>query len=141
MAILNYTTKISATKTIAEITECLIKHGVTKIVTDYDGTIPKALTFSISINSTLVFFSLPCNYSGVLRAMKNNRKVPRSMCTDEQALRVSWRILKDWVEAQCAIIESQLADLAEVFLPYAVTNDGTTVYNRLKQNPSLLLGK
>lgn len=140
MAILNYTTKIDPTKTIAEITQCLVKHGANKIVTDYSGTTPVALTFSINISGNMVLFSLPCNYSGVLKAMQKSKAIKRSYCTDEQALRVSWRILKDWVEAQCAIIESQLAELAEVFLPYAVTKDGQTVWNKLKENPSYLLG-
>lgn len=139
MAILNYTTKISPVKTIAEISECLVKHGATKIVTDYSGQTPVALTFSISMQGSLVLFSLPCNYSSVLKAMTKDKSVPRKLCCEDQALRVSWRILKEWVQAQCAIIESQLAELPEVFLPYAVTKSGSTLYRELKENPNNLL--
>jgi len=39
--------------------------------------------------------------------IQKDPKVPRSKCTDEQALRVSWRIIKDWVKAQMAIVECQ----------------------------------
>jgi hypothetical protein len=42
--------------------------------------------------------------------MRGDRKVPRSKCTEDQAQRVAWRIVKDWVEAQMAIVEAQLAD-------------------------------
>jgi uncharacterized pyridoxamine 5'-phosphate oxidase family protein len=139
MAILNYTTKIDSTKTIGEITECLVAHGANKIVSDYDGSTPIAVTFTIVLNDRPIFYSLPANYTGVLKAMEKNRKVPRSLCTREQAIRVSWRIIKDWVEAQMAIVEAELADMAEVFLPYAVTSTGETLYQEIKNNNHKLL--
>lgn len=134
MAILNYTTSIESEKTIAEIQKCLVKHGAHKIVTDYVAGIPCSVTFALTINGNMVAFSLPANYSGVLRAMKNDRKVPNSKCTEEQAQRVAWRIVKDWVEAQMAIVEAQLADVAEVFLPYAITQSGTTLYKHIQDS-------
>lgn len=141
MAILNYTTKINATKTIGEITECLVKHGATKIVSDYEGETPVAVSFCLFIIDKPVFYSLPANYLGVLKAMEKDRKVPRNACTKDQAIRVSWRIIKDWVEAQMAIVEAQLADVQEVFLPYAITKHGNTLYNEIKQNTNFLLGE
>lgn len=54
-------------------------------------------------------------------------------------MRVSWRIVKDWVEAQMAIVEAQLAEVGEVFLPYAVTKKGNTLYKELKQDGMKLL--
>lgn len=140
MAILNYTTKIDFEKTILEITKILVRHGATKIVTDYANNIPVAVTFCLILNGNLVGFSLPAKYDGVLKAMKNDGKVPRSMLTEEQALRVSWRIIKDWVEAQMALVEAQLADVAEVFLPYAITKRGNTLYKEIQENGMLLLG-
>jgi hypothetical protein len=140
MAILNYTTKINAGKTVGEIQEILAKRGVRKIVNDYnDNGDVAALTFVIMIDLKPVGFSLPCNYKGVLRAMQNDKKVPRSQCTEEQALRVSWRILKDWIEAQMAIIDAQLASIDEVFLPYAITKSGGTLYEEIKKDTSKLL--
>ena len=139
MAILNYTTSISCEKTISEIMKCLVKHGATKIVTDYDGQNPSSVTFCLMINLNMVGFSLPANYEGVLNAMKKERKIPRRLVTKEQALKVSWRIIKDWVEAQMAIVEAQLADIAEVFLPYAITKDGNTLYQEIKSNGMLML--
>jgi len=139
MAILNYTTSISCEKTIGEIMKCLVKHGATKIVTDYSENIPSAVTFCIKLNDNLVAFALPANYEGVLKAMQKDSKVPRRLLTKEQALRVSWRIVKDWVEAQMAIVEANLADLAEVFLPYAITKTGTTLYKEIKNNGMKML--
>lgn len=139
MGILNYTTSIDCEKSIAEIQKCLVKHGANKIVTDYARGLPSAVTFCLVLNGNLVGFSLPANYQGVLKAMKNDRKVPRSKCNEEQAQRVAWRIVKDWVEAQMAIVEAQLADMAEVFLPYAIAKSGKTMYNEVKENGMLML--
>ena len=71
--------------------------------------------------------------------MDRDKKVPGSLKNKEQALRVSWRIIKEWVEAQMAIIEAGQAELSEVFLPYAVTKDGDTVYQKLKSGNDFLL--
>jgi hypothetical protein len=140
MSILNYTTSINCERTISDIMKCLVKHGATKIVSDYDEDgIPSALTFCLKINITLVAFSLPANYQGVLNAMKNDHKIPKRMCTKEQALKVSWRIVKDWVEAQMAIVDAQLAEIAEVFLPYAVTPSGNTLYEDIQKNGMKML--
>ncbi len=139
MAILNYTTSIDAEKTIGEITKCLVKHGAHKIVADYKDGLPSAVTFCLTIDDRMIAFSLPANYEGVLNSMKKDSKVPMRLCTKEQALKVSWRIIKDWVEAQMAIVEAKLADMAEVFLPYAIHKDGSTLYNYIKGNGMLLL--
>lgn len=141
MAILNYTTSIASEKSIGEIQMCLVKHGAHKIVTDYSNGIPISVTFCLNIRDNTVAFSLPANNEGVLRSMKNDRKIPRSKCTPEQAQRVAWRIVKDWVEAQMAIVEAQLAEMSEVFLPYAITKNGNTLYNEIQKNTSILLLK
>lgn len=139
MAILNYTTSIKCEKTIMEIQQCLVKHGATKIVTDYSNQIPVSVTFCLILNDNLVAFSLPSNYRGVLKSMKSDNKIPRKLITEEQALKVSWRIIKNWVEAQMAIVEAQLADVAEVFLPYAVTKSGSTLYKEIGSSGILML--
>jgi hypothetical protein len=140
MAILNYTTKIDPIKTIATIQQTLVKHGAKKIVTDYDNSgLPIGVTFYFEINNRPILFALPCNWEGVLKALTKDSKISKSMLTKEQALRVSWRILKDWVEAQMAIVEAQLASVPEVFLPYAITKDGSTLYKHLSENNTQLL--
>jgi len=143
MAILNYTTTVAFDKTIGEINGILAKRGARKIVTDYDeqGN-PIALTFSMSIQAKPVFYSMPCNWDGVLRAMQKDSKVPGKFCNKEQALRVSWRIIKDWIDAQMAIIDAQLAKVEEVFLPYAITKSGDTLFKHIESGKSnLLLGE
>ena len=47
------------------------------------------------------------------------------------ASRVAWRILKDWVKAQMAILETEMVDLQEIFLPYMVSQN-RTLYETMK---------
>ena len=140
MPILNYTTTISAAKTVGEIQDKLAKAGASAMMIDYENGEPNAVSFLLSVNGQIISFRLPSRWEGVLKALKGSRKVPRSKCTEEQARRVAWRIVKDWTEAQLAIVEAEVASMAEVFLPYAVGQDGRTLYQTLADNPSRLLG-
>lgn len=122
MPILNFTTKIDAWKTCNEIQQILARHKVTHFSIKNEGSFPVALAFTIDYNQQPLNFLLPCNHEGVLRCLKQDRKVPNSSKNSEQALRTSWRIVKDWVEAQLAIVEAQLAPIQEVFMPYLVVS-------------------
>jgi len=55
-------------------------------------------------------------------------KVQARYATPEHAERVAWRIVKDWLEAQLAIIRTEMATLDQVMLPYMRADDGRTVY-------------
>lgn len=140
MPILNYTTSIDAYKTISEIQQTLARHGCRKIVIDNDeqGN-PSGLTFSKEWNGKTILFALPCNFSGVLKAMEKSKSVPRSKCTKDQALRTGWRILKVWVDAQLAIVEAEVATIPEVFLSYSVVKNGKTLYDHIQCGTDLLL--
>jgi hypothetical protein len=141
MPILNYTTKIDTHKTISEIQQILAKGGARAIMHQYDdsGNIT-ALSFKIEMGTQEAAFKLPTVWEPVLELMKKDKKVPRRLITKEQALRVAWRITKDWVEAQIAFIQTMNVPITQVFLPYAITRDGTTVYEHIAiNNPELLL--
>lgn len=129
MPILNYTTSITVSKTMGEIVESLSRRGVTRISTMFgdDGS-AAGLGFTMKTDYGPRDFELPVRTAGVLKAMVADKKVPRSQCTQEQAARVAWRIAKDWLEAQSALIDAGLAELDEVMLPYMVTDSGASVY-------------
>lgn len=140
MSILNYTTKVPAQKSIGEIQSMLASHGATKIVLDYDSRgQPSGLAFAIAVDGKPIYFALPCQADGVLAAMQKDKKVSRSLCTQTHALSVAWRILKDWCAAQCAVIDARLVVIEQVFLPYAVTRSGETLYEHFKSGKSNLL--
>lgn len=137
MPLLNYTTKINVHVTLGEITAQLVTHGARKIMQDYeaDGRI-SALTFCIDTPSGVRAIRLPANVDAVHRVL-SEQKVK---CDKAQAERVAWRIVKDWVEAQMAILESQMVQMDEIFLPYMINGTGKTLFQAYQANQLLLEG-
>lgn len=142
MALLNYTTSIAPQKSVSEIQALLAKAGAKKIMADYDddGNVV-ALSFQIVLENQPLSFRLPTDWKPVQRVLQEQRqRNSRVRAEPEQALRVAWRITKDWVEAQLAIIETRMVSPQQVFLPYAITKDGSTLFEHIAANPGLLLG-
>jgi hypothetical protein len=143
MAYLNYTTDIPAARSVAEIIERLAAHGAERITVVYDGARrPMGLAFAIDTPHGLLTFRLPANIDATLAVLRRQtsertaggrRVVPFSAASPEQATRVAWRVLKDWTEAQLAIIEAGMATIDQVLLPYVETPDGRTVYQLVTQ--------
>ena len=135
MPILNYTTKISSYKTVGQLQSILAKAGAKSVNISYDDeSEPIALVFVIQIKDEFVNFKLPSNWQGVLSAMNKDKSIAKHFKKEQQARRVAWRIIKDWTEAQLAIIDAELASLPEVFLPYAVSpNTGLTLYQEFER--------
>ncbi len=115
MALLNYTTQISADKTVAEIQAILARSGAMAIMTEYDAnTVLVGISFKIATPFGPTAYSLPCDISAVSRILDKQAragKVPRRLVTTEQAARVGWRIIKDWIEAQLALVQTQMVTL------------------------------
>lgn len=138
MPILNYTTKIEAVRTVGELQQLLASHGCEKVTIDYRDRQPVALTFVARGPAGLLAFALPCNWEGVQKVLQKQRVESRYR-SPEQAIRVAWRIIKVWVEAQLALIEAGQATTQEVFLPYAVTKSGSTLYQEIAAGNTQLL--
>jgi hypothetical protein len=135
MPILNYTTAISVQKTAGEIQEILARVGARTVVIEYGpDRIPEAIVFQVDINGRMVSFRLPSQWCGVHKSlMKSNAE--RRYKTEDQARRVAWRIIKDWTEAQVAIIEAGAAELPEVFMPYLINpKTNQTLFEDFKGN-------
>lgn len=140
MSLLNYSTKISPEQTISEIQKLLVKFDVTGMLTDYEGRQVKAVSFKINLDGKDILFRMPCNWRGVYEVLKHDPKVPHSLTTEDQAIRVAWRIIKTWIEEQLAMVEVNMVTIPQVFLPYAVMKDDRTLSEHITQNPQFLLG-
>lgn len=140
MAILKYTTSIEVEKTAHEIQSILAKAGANAVLCEYKNEVPESISFRIaSAHGNILSFRLPARVEGCYNKMIE-QGVPKKLQTHEQAARVSWRILKHWVEGQLAFIEAEQAELAELFLPYVQDPvSGKTMYETLKQNDFKLL--
>jgi hypothetical protein len=138
MPLLNYTTEIEASKTIGEITGLLVAAKAQAIMTEFDGAgNATAVSFKIVGKFGLMTFRLPCEYKAaqqVLNKQSQLGKVPRRYFNDlTQARRVAWRITRQWLEAQLALVELQMVPIEQIFLSYMQTDDGRTVYERLEE--------
>lgn len=143
MAILNYTTTVDSFKTVSEIEYILMKHKAKSIMKNYEGESITGLSFLIDTGIEQIPVRLPVKVDECLAVLKKEkRENPKKQIKDtkEQAERVAWRILKDWVEAQMALLDIEMVRFEEIFLPYIETNTGQTIYERLKENQFLLEG-
>jgi hypothetical protein len=58
---------------------------------------------------------------------------------EQQARRVAWRIIKDWIAGQLALVEAGQAEVSEVFLPYVVSAQGETLFELFRDHSPVLL--
>lgn len=123
-----------------EIQRALIKAGASSIQQEFDGSGQvEAVSFRIRLADQEINFRLPADWRSVREVLKQ-QKVEGRYKSDDHSRRVAWRIVKDWVEAQMAILETKMVTLPQLFLPYAVRPDGTTLYEAIAADPRLLLG-
>lgn len=134
MPILNYSTQVAVTKTVGEIQALLAKHGAKSILIDYDGQgQPVALAFLLATPHGERGFKLPARVEAVWQVLRGGTPyVPPRLRTREHAARVAWRVLKSWLEAQLALIQTEMVSVLEVLLPYMQVEGNVTVYERLE---------
>lgn len=128
----NYTTKIDATQTVAEIQTVLAKFGATRISVNYKETFPTAITFVLPFEGKESIFCIEADANGALEALKKDNKVSKSFQNIDHAKRVAWRITKDYIAIQLSFVEMQQATIQKVFLPYLVVQNGQTLFDYIK---------
>jgi len=141
MAIANYTTTVTALKSIGEIQGMLVGHGAKHILIDYENGEPVGLAFIVTTPYGDTPFRLPANIGRVetvllkqlgsvtRRQWDTQYQQTKKTRIKEQAPRVAWRIVRDWVRAQMAILETEMVTIDQVFLPYMqVGKDGKILY-------------
>lgn len=128
MPLLNYTTTIEASKTASQIEDILVKHGARQILKEYDNDTGKltALSFIVPTPYGNVPIRLPIDSEAVKKVLSRQRV--RGRIDDAQCVRIAWRIIKDWVEAQMALLETEMVKLEQIFLPYVILKDDKTIY-------------
>jgi hypothetical protein len=142
--LLNYTTTVSVARTIEKVQASLIEAGARQIMTTYgDRGEPIGVHFTIETAHGRRAFTLPVEAKRVERVLIRDPRVAPRFQTTEQAERVAWRIVKDWLEAQLAIVKTEMVTFDQVMLPYMHGLDGATVWEMYlgDQLPALGAGK
>ena len=124
---LNWTTTIPVHQTVAECQSILAQAGASSASVHFDGGQPAGLSFSLKTPHGQRNFTLPVNIEGVQRVLAQANKEGKLRSDGhrnarlegpEHAARVAWRVVKDWLEANLALIAANMATIDEVMLPY-----------------------
>lgn len=145
MGLLNFSTTIAAEKTVAEIQALLVKHHCRAIQTRYgaQGEVV-GLSFTLSGEYGAREYALPINVAGVLRTLQIEKRagrlpnLPLNRIDEAQARRVAWRIVKQWLEGQLALVQTRVLDLDQVLLPFQLVDGERTVYQVYQQQQTAL---
>lgn len=125
---LNYTTKVPAKRTVGECSDLLAEAGATRVAVVYEDRKLVGLSFRLEMPSGWQDFTMPVNVDGAERLLADNYAggMPKAVfLSREHASNVAWRVVKDWLEAQLAIIAAGMASLDQVMLPYLQLEQGT----------------
>lgn len=128
---LNYTTKIAARQTVGECSSLLAEAGAARVTVVYEGRKPIGLSFRLEMPSGWQDFTLPVQIEGVAKLLAEVdpaalfSEARKRIRQPEHAANVAWRVVKDWLEAQLAIIDAGMASLDQVMLPYLQLEGGT----------------
>jgi len=125
----NYKSSSALPNIFSAIEKTLTTHGAKRISRDYDnnGRIT-SISFVISTKNGDLAIRLPARFDRV-RAIFDEQGFRYK---EDQPYRTAWATLRDWVDAQMALIEWEMVKIEEVFLPYAVNRDGRTYFEVLE---------
>lgn len=142
----NYTTIVPAEQTISEIQIMLSEHGVTAMMTEYDGRQVSAVSFRLDIEGKEMSFQLPCNWRSVRQVFDDEGITTshfkhKDKNLDNQAIRTAWRVIHAWIDAQLALVEINMVTVPQIFLPYTIMRDGRTLAEHVSDDPHFLLEK
>lgn len=141
MGLFKYTTNIAAEQSLGEITGMLAKAGAHRVVTDYEGGRISALEFTIELDGEPLSYRLTANVEGARRAMVEElRRQKKAISDTDHARNVAWRIMREWVAVQTALVECEQASLAQIFFPYAIAGSKQTAFEAFRDQRNLAIG-
>ncbi len=143
--LLNYTTQIGAERSLGEIQKRLAQHGARQTLIRFDDKgIATTLAFELETADGPRAYLLPANIDKILIVLRREynagtSRLPARLISREQAARVAWRIIKDWIEAQIALVETEMVTLDQVMLPYRAVGPNKMLYEWFQENEQKLL--
>ena len=147
MAIKNYASDKPIDRIFAELQQTLGAHGAKQISFDYgdDGKV-HGVQFVIKVNDRFFPIKLPARVEQAQAVLKkqwedgviSHKRGKENTYGYEQAYRVAWRNILDWVQAQMALLEIGMAKMEEVFLPYMLDREGNTYFEHIQRQGFLL---
>ncbi|HLZ24735.1 MAG TPA: hypothetical protein VKQ30_21665 [Ktedonobacterales bacterium] len=119
-----------------DIERILTTHKVRELHYEYandDSGRVVALVFALDVEGRRLSFRMPARIEQVHAALYGTTHF-LSPAKSQQAYRTAWANIRDWIDAQMAMIDIRLVKTQEVFLPYLLDATGEhTFYERLEQ--------
>ncbi len=144
MTLKNRTSK--GRNTFEKIQNILAENGAKKVMFDYagDGSL-ESISFVLKINGELAGFRLPALVENVIQILYGgeDRHGREKKITDIQRMQgynTAWANIRDWIDAQMALVKTRQVEVAQVFLPYLIMRGGKTLYDQVISDPKFLLG-
>ena len=140
---LNYSTAIPASKTAGECQQLLAEAGASSVAVHYEAKEPAGLSFRLDTPHGPRAFTLPVNVAGVQAVigamLRDNpphvsRAVLNKLASRKHATDVAWRVARDWLEANLALIAAGMATIDQVMLPYVLLRDDRTLWEAYRDN-------
>lgn len=146
------TTAIAPERTVSEIQQILMQYGATAILIESAGGKITAVSFKHLVNDQEIPFRLPCRWEAVADVLRKRAKISdwawkepgdwyrkRRVLIEDKARRVAWRQILRWVQAQMALVSTNMVKIEEVFFPYIQAPGGKTLFEAHEEKHFALL--
>ena len=131
----NYTTEVTAAKSIGLIEQLLVDFGAYNIMKEYETGKVQSISFIIDVDGMRMPFKLPANVQQVAAWLKKKKPAMKDKTRLDQAERIAWKQQYEILHLQLGQIEMQQLDRLEVFLPFLWdAQKRETFYQKLKTN-------
>lgn len=115
----NYSTSIDVDKTIAEIEKLLVRHGIKQVFKEYDEHGIAFLSFGIEYKNQIIPIRIPAKVEKIKEKLSKQvdmGRIGNKYNTIEQARRIGWRLILDWIDSQMTMVELEQKEMIEIFL-------------------------
>ena len=131
-ALKGYTVKDAADNYLSAINQILADFGADAVMFEYedleDRRIIRAMSFRLLIGQNPLSIKIPLDWRKTAYVLKQQGYYK----DDYHAYRVSLFNIREWLDAQLALLTCQMVELPQIFLPYMQDQGGKTFYEVVK---------
>ncbi len=134
MNLKNYTTEVPASRSIDNIIKLLVEFGARNIMQEYnDQQKCISVSFILEMQGMKLPFKMPAKVKNCFVWLKKKKPNSKDALLLQQAERIAWKQMHEWVYLQLCAIELDQLESLEAFFPYLFDiKDNKTYYERLK---------
>lgn len=119
MNLKNYTTEVTAAKSIEAIEKLLVNFGATNIMKEYTPQKNIAgISFIVTCNGMKLPFRLPAKVKEIYIWLKKKYPNKQDKTLLDQAERICWKSLWEWTHINLSLIDLEQVETLEAFFPY-----------------------